>query len=172
MKTNSQIVFARFDSPVGELLLVGSRQGAPGAHPVSLQGIYFAGAQHAEGVVPEDAREQPAAFTAAIAQLRDYFSGKRTSFDLDLAPIGTEFQREVWKALAAIPYGETMTYGDIAKAIGRPSAVRAVGAANGRNPLSIVVPCHRVIGSDGTLTGYAGGLENKKTLLALEKRAR
>jgi methylated-DNA-[protein]-cysteine S-methyltransferase len=94
--------------------------------------------------------------------------GKRTCFDLPLAPLGTEFQRRVWTALAAIPYGTTTTYAAIARSIGTPRAVRAVGTANGKNPLSIVVPCHRVIGKNGTLTGYAGGLESKRRLLEIE----
>lgn len=105
-----------------------------------------------------------------IEQLHAYFTGDLMLFDLPLAPRGTPFQHAVWKALAGIPYGETRTYRDIATAIGRPNAVRAVGAANGRNPLSLVVPCHRVIGSNGTLTGYAGGLERKRWLLQHERR--
>ncbi|HVJ94578.1 MAG TPA: methylated-DNA--[protein]-cysteine S-methyltransferase, partial [Labilithrix sp.] len=99
-----------------------------------------------------------------------YFAGQRTSFDLELAPRGTPFQRDVWRALLSVPYGRTTTYSAIARSIGRPLAVRAVGAANGRNPLAIVVPCHRVIGNDGSLTGYAGGLDNKRFLLELEAR--
>ena len=101
-------------------------------------------------------------------QLKEYFERKRTSFLLALDPIGTEFQQEVWNILAAIPYGETRTYLDIAKQMGNVKAVRAVGAANGRNPISIVVPCHRVVGSSGELTGFAGGLEAKAALLSLE----
>jgi methylated-DNA-[protein]-cysteine S-methyltransferase len=101
-------------------------------------------------------------------QLREYFAGQRQHFDLPLAPAGTVFQRAVWQALAAIPWGETRSYADIAQAIQRPTAVRAVGAANGRNPVPIVIPCHRVIGSDGSLTGFAGGLAVKRTLLELE----
>lgn len=104
------------------------------------------------------------------SQLREYFAGERHSFDLPLAPAGTEFQHSVWKALRRIPYGERCSYRDIAESITRPKAVRAVGAANGRNPLPIVVPCHRVVGSDGSLTGFAGGLEAKKLLLELEER--
>jgi len=104
----------------------------------------------------------------AARQLGEYFAGKRTHFDLPLAPAGTEFQREVWAALADIPFGELRSYRDIARDINRPKAVRAVGAANGRNPLPIVVPCHRVIGSDGSLTGFAGGLSAKQALLKLE----
>ncbi|MDO6415907.1 methylated-DNA--[protein]-cysteine S-methyltransferase [Sphingomonas sp. BIUV-7] len=101
-------------------------------------------------------------------QLRAYFAGERTAFDLPLAMQGTAFQKSVWQQLLAIPFGETRTYGEIARAIGSPSAVRAVGGANGRNPLSIVAPCHRVIGGNGTLTGFAGGLEAKRYLLAHE----
>lgn len=105
---------------------------------------------------------------AAEAQLREYFAGARRTFDLPLAPHGTAFQQRVWAALRAIPYGETRTYGELAAAIGSPNASRAVGMANHRNPISIVIPCHRVIGANGTLTGYAGGLEVKRKLLALE----
>lgn len=107
---------------------------------------------------------------AAATQLRDYFAGTRTTFDLPLSPRGTAFQRDVWRALDAIPYGETRSYADIARAIGRPTATRAVGAANGRNPISIVTPCHRVIGRSGALTGFAGGLAAKQHLLAHEQR--
>jgi methylated-DNA-[protein]-cysteine S-methyltransferase len=101
----------------------------------------------------------------AVEQLSAYFTGERLEFDLPLAPRGTAFQREVWKTLREIPPGETQSYGDVARAIGRPSASRAVGAANGRNPIAIVVPCHRVIGANGQLTGYASGLERKRWLL-------
>jgi methylated-DNA-[protein]-cysteine S-methyltransferase len=107
----------------------------------------------------------------AERQLRDYFAGERTRFELPLEPRGSEFQQKVWRALREIPFGETRSYLDLAKTVGSPKAFRAVGAANRENPLSIVVPCHRVIGRDGTLTGYAGGLEKKSTLLALEARA-
>ena len=104
----------------------------------------------------------------ARGQLAEYFAGARTAFDLPLRPAGTAFQREVWAVLQAIPFGETRSYANVARAVGRPAAVRAVGAANGRNPLAIVVPCHRVIGSGGALTGYAGGLDRKRWLLAHE----
>lgn len=107
---------------------------------------------------------------AAADQLAAYFAGERRAFDLRLAPRGTAFQRCVWTALAAIPFGETRSYADIAAAIGSPVAVRAVGAANGRNPISIIVPCHRVVGSTGKLTGFAGGMTAKAQLLALERR--
>ncbi len=104
----------------------------------------------------------------AVPQLTAYFAGTLRTFDLPLAPEGTPFQRKVWAALQAIPYGETISYAELARRIGRPNAVRAVGAANGQNPLPVVVPCHRVIGSDGSLTGYAGGLPVKEALLTLE----
>jgi methylated-DNA-[protein]-cysteine S-methyltransferase len=109
-----------------------------------------------------------ARFPDAEVQLDEYFAGKRTQFDLPLHPIGTPFQIEVWEALKAIPYGEVRSYGDIAEQIGRPGASRAVGLANGRNPISVIVPCHRVIGASGSLTGYGGGLERKRLLLDLE----
>ena len=117
--------------------------------------------------VPECTVENPA-LAKTRAQLDEYFAGNRQHFDLPLAPSGTTFQKTVWAALSEIPFGEVHSYGDIAKGVGRPSAVRAVGAANGRNPLPIVVPCHRVIGTDGSLTGFAGGLERKRQLLTLE----
>lgn len=103
-------------------------------------------------------------------QLREYFAGTRNQFDLPLEPTGTEFQKKVWRALQEIPFGQTRSYLDLAKSIGSAKAVRAVGAANGKNPLSIVVPCHRIVGANGTLTGFAGGLEAKAKLLALEAR--
>jgi len=113
-------------------------------------------------------RDDAAPFAATVAQLDEYFAGRRRAFDLPLAPAGTAFQKTVWRALLRIPYGRTASYADLARGLGRPTACRAVGAANGRNPLPIVVPCHRVIGSDGRLTGYAGGLEAKRRLLELE----
>ncbi|OMC41542.1 cysteine methyltransferase [Mycobacterium sp. GA-1841] len=109
------------------------------------------------------------AFTEAVDQLAAYFAGERTEFDLELDMVGTDFQRRVWDALRTIPYGETCSYGEIARQIGSPGASRAVGLANGHNPIGIIVPCHRVIGANGSLTGYGGGLERKRTLLELEK---
>jgi len=103
-------------------------------------------------------------------QLEEYFAGKRKTFDLPLAPRGTDFQQRVWKALQEIPYGETRTYGEIAAAVGNPKAARAVGMANNRNPIGIIVPCHRVVGANGKLVGYAGGMEKKEWLLELEKQ--
>ena len=113
----------------------------------------------------------PAALDEARRQLTEYFAGTRRAFDLPLAAGGTPFQQRVWDALRRIPYGETISYGELARRIGQPTASRAVGAANGRNPIAIVVPCHRVIGADGTLIGYGGGLSVKEALLALERRA-
>jgi methylated-DNA-[protein]-cysteine S-methyltransferase len=119
------------------------------------------------GDVSDDPRFQP-----VVDQLNEYFAGRRTDFDLDLRPDrGSPFERRVWAALHEIPYGETASYGEIAARIGHPGKARAVGAANGRNPIAIVCPCHRVIGSDGSLTGFGGGLENKRTLLDLEAGA-
>lgn len=116
----------------------------------------------------DGARDASPLLDAAEAQLREYFAGARRAFDLPLAPHGTAFQQRVWAALRAIPYGETRTYGELAAAIDSPNASRAVGMANHRNPIPIIIPCHRVIGANGTLTGYAGGLEIKQKLLALE----
>ncbi len=113
----------------------------------------------------------PGAFTAAVEQLGQYFAGSRRNFDLELDPRGRPFDRAVWDLLAEIPYGETRSYGQLARALGRPDRARAVGGANARNPLPIILPCHRVIGSDGSLTGYGGGLELKRALLALESGA-
>ncbi len=102
------------------------------------------------------------------AQLQEYFAGERTTFEVPLLMKGAEFERQVWQALRGIPYGQTVSYGEIARRVGQPSAARAVGLANGRNPIAVIVPCHRVIGADGTLTGYGGGLERKRLLLDLE----
>jgi methylated-DNA-[protein]-cysteine S-methyltransferase len=118
---------------------------------------------------PTGPRQKSAVLTRAAGQLDEYFAGERRDFDLPLAPSGTEFQTEVWMALARIPFGVTCSYGELARAIGRPSASRAVGAANGANPIAIILPCHRVIGADGTLTGYGGGLPMKRWLLDHER---
>ncbi|HVZ85524.1 MAG TPA: methylated-DNA--[protein]-cysteine S-methyltransferase [Polyangia bacterium] len=154
--------FTTMPSPAGRLTLVGS-----GDH---LLGLYFDGdsrapAAEADGCLRDDLRLRP-----AVVQMEEYFAGRRTRFDLSLAPQGTPFQRQVWQALQAIPYGETTSYGELARAIGRPGAFRAVGGANNRNPIAIVIPCHRVIGADGSMTGYGGGLPNKHLLLALEAK--
>jgi len=119
---------------------------------------------------PANAAADRAGFAEVVGQLSSYFCGELTRFDLPLALHGTEFQLRVWAALQEIPYGETISYGELAREIGQPSASRAVGLANGRNPIAIIVPCHRVVGADGTLTGYGGGLERKQMLLDLERR--
>lgn len=144
-------------SPLGDLRLY--------AHDDELVGIYLPD-QHAPAAAPG----RGGVLAAAARQLAEYFAGERRAFDLPLAPRGTGFQQLVWRALLAIPYGETRSYGDLARAIGRPAAARAVGAANARNPLAIVVPCHRVIGASGQLTGYAGGMPAKRWLLEHERR--
>jgi methylated-DNA-[protein]-cysteine S-methyltransferase len=147
-------------SPVGRLLLVGSSEGLQalqfqdGAHPLDIQPTW------------KKSREP---FRAVLEQLKEYFDGSRTQFQITLNLQGTPFQRHVWKALQRIPYGQTVSYGEIAKQVARPKASRAVGAANGQNPVSIIVPCHRVIGSNGKLVGYGGGLPIKTALLALEQ---
>jgi methylated-DNA-[protein]-cysteine S-methyltransferase len=149
------------DSPVGPITLLATDD--------RLTGLYLSEQRHPPAAdqfgAPDDGP-----FAAAAAQLSEYFAGRLTSFDLPVTRTGTAFQRLVWSALQDIPYGTTVSYGELAAAIGRPSAARAVGLANGRNPVSIVVPCHRVVGSDGSLTGYGGGLERKRYLLALEHR--
>jgi len=147
-------------SPVGDLLLVGDDS--------SLTALYTA--EHVR--LPSATGDRSdRAFTDARTQLAEYFAGVRQEFDLAMAPRGTDFQQRVWAELRRIPFGETTTYGELAERIGNPRAVRAVGMANGRNPISIIVPCHRVIGSDGGLTGYAGGLAMKQWLLGHEAQA-
>jgi methylated-DNA-[protein]-cysteine S-methyltransferase len=151
--------YTHMDSPIGELLLVGDGQ--------ALNGLFMQEGRTAAMIGAGWTRaEEP--FACVRAQLTEYFDGRRTEFDLPLAPSGSPFQRRVWSALREIPYGETASYGEIARRVGVPSAPRAVGVANGRNPIAVIVPCHRVIGADGTLTGYGGGLERKRLLLDLE----
>jgi methylated-DNA-[protein]-cysteine S-methyltransferase len=153
-------VYSVVQSPVGELLLVG----CDGA----LVGVYFP--EHARGPAIDAAwQRDDAALEEARRQLGEYFAGGRRTFTLRLAADGTPFQRQVWAGLARIPFGATSTYAELAREVGRPGAARAVGAAVGRNPLSIVVPCHRVVGTSGALTGYAGGMDRKRHLLALEQ---
>jgi methylated-DNA-[protein]-cysteine S-methyltransferase len=149
------------DSPVGTLTLVATEGG--------LSGLFMTN-QRRRPPSEELGRRDPRAFPAVIDQLSAYFAGELTTFDLRLAAVGTPFQRSVWTALRRIPYGQTRSYGQLAQGLGRPEAARAVGAANGANPLGIIVPCHRVLGADGSLTGYGGGLERKRFLLALERR--
>lgn len=153
-------MYSTLDSPVGPITVAGDGEVITNvrmvdqSHPPADQGEW-----HFE----------PKAFPDALDQLEGYFGGRLTRFDLPLRLGGTEFQRRVWDALLQIPYGETASYGEIANRIGTPGAARAVGLANGRNPVGIIVPCHRVIGSDGSLTGYGGGLHRKLTLLQLER---
>ena len=153
------MLYRYIDSPIGQLLLAGDGEG-----------LKIIGFPQGKGKVSTGADWEPTSncFLDAELQLAEYFDGRRRSFDLNLAPQGTDFQLEVLAALQTIPHGETRSYLDIAIQIGRPKAVRAVGAANGRNPLPIVIPCHRVIGADGSLTGFGGGLESKLFLLQLE----
>jgi len=149
-------------SPLGDVLLAATEQG--------LAGVWFVhGQEHMPDSREWTTEDAHPTLAAATQQLHEYFSGQRQSFDLPLQPAwGTPFQRAVWQALLRIPYGRTRTYGDIARDIGNPKAVRAVGAAIGQNPHTIVVPCHRVVGANGSLTGFAGGLERKQHLLAHE----
>jgi methylated-DNA-[protein]-cysteine S-methyltransferase len=156
-----QIEYAHYDSPVGNLLLAGTRE--------ALQLISFPTGSRTKQPKSQWV-ENHETFVPVIKQLQEYFDGKRQTFDLPLELIGTDFQKQVWTALADIPYGETVTYGDMAKAVNRPKASRAVGAANGANNLPIILPCHRVIGANRTLTGFGGGLPTKKFLLRLEQR--
>lgn len=145
-------------SPLGPLLLAGDEQGLHLLHMDAAQPWALADAWQPAGNRLDE----------VVRQLEEYFAGKREQFQVQLAARGTPFQQEVWQALQRIPYGTTCSYGDLAHEIGRPRAVRAVGTANGANPIAIIVPCHRVIGSNGTLTGYAGGVERKQLLLELE----
>lgn len=155
-----RVHYRHIDSPIGRLLIAAGDSGLRAIefphnrHPVKRDGDWV---ECAHPLL--DAAEQ---------QLREYFSGQRRQFELPLDAQGTEFQRSVWAALQAIPWGQTRSYAQLAQAIGKPAAVRAVGAANGRNPIPIIVPCHRVIGADGTLTGFGGGLPTKQFLLRLE----
>jgi methylated-DNA-[protein]-cysteine S-methyltransferase len=153
--------FLRMQSPLGRMLLVSDGQ--------ALTGAYFTGQKYDATPQPDwEQDERLPVLCEARGQLLEYFAGNRTEFDLPLRASGTAFQMHVWKALLAIPHGETRTYGEVARTLSERAAMRAVGAAIGRNPISVIVPCHRVIGADGTLTGYAGGLDRKRSLLTLE----
>ena len=153
--------YTTIESPVGPLLLAGGDEG--------LSLISFQASTRAES--PEPAWTLDATpFTQAVSQLQAYFAGELEEFDLPLSPRGTDFQLSVWAALRDIPFGETISYGELARRIGNPNASRAVGLANGSNPIPIIIPCHRVIGSNGKLTGYGGGLPIKEKLLALERK--
>ena len=147
--------FTIHDSPVGPLLLITDGAG--------LTGLHFPPHE-----VDASWERDDAAFTDVVRQLDEYFAGTRTQFDIPLHPTGTPFQLKVWEQLREIPYGETISYGALARRVASPNASRAVGLANGRNPIAIIIPCHRVIGADGSLTGYGGGLDRKRFLLGLE----
>jgi methylated-DNA-[protein]-cysteine S-methyltransferase len=152
------VYYSIFASPIGDMVLTGD-------------GSALTGLDFVDSVGEPSGQRDDGAFADATAQLRAYFGGDLTEFELDLAPRGTPFQQRVWSALRAIPYGTTTTYGTLASGLGDTRATRAVGAANGQNPISIIIPCHRVIGADGSLTGYGGGMQRKQWLLALEGRA-
>ena len=151
------------DSPIGVLTLVAS--------PAGLTHVLFEGEEPVDVGLPADLPEadDDPTLEQAAAELGEYFAGERRHFDVPLDLRGTDFQLDAWRALADVPYGETRSYGEQAEAIGRPGAFRAVGAANGRNPVPVVLPCHRIIGADGSLTGFGGGLDTKRRLLAHEQ---
>jgi len=163
----SPVSWTQIDSPVGELLLTAERN--------AITGVFFARHKDGTDYRPTQARagqqqDGDPLLASAATQLREYFARERRAFDLPLAPQGSAFQKRVWRALLDIGYGETASYGDVARRLNLlPSASRAVGTANGANPISIVIPCHRVIGADGSLTGYGGGLDRKRFLLDLER---
>jgi methylated-DNA-[protein]-cysteine S-methyltransferase len=161
---NDRLFVTTIDSPVHELRLVASERG--------LRAVLWQNHEPERVPLDHDAlrTEHSEILDVAVTQLDEYFAGTRTEFDVPLDPLGSPFQRDVWAVLRTIPYGETITYGQQAARLGDPNKARAVGAANGRNPLSIVVPCHRVIGATGKLTGFAGGLDTKAWLLAHEQR--
>ena len=153
--------FTCIDSPLG-ILIATAEEGA-------LTGLYFTDEKHAIAIQPEWREDASAApFPEVARELDEYFAGKRDTFDIALAAQGTPFQRGIWREIARIPHGETITYAELAARAGSPGSSRAAGAATGRNPISIIVPCHRVVGSDGSLTGYAGGLPRKTRLLEIE----
>ena len=161
------IWFAEVDSPIGALVVTSDGEAVTGLYMQS----------HKHGPLDRhrwqpDINSKIEPLVNATSQLQEYFAGTRLTFDLPLAPRGTEVQKSVWRQLGQIPFGETRSYGEIAKAIGNPKASRAVGSANGRNPISIIVPCHRVIGANGSLTGFGGGISRKQWLLAHEARVK
>jgi len=156
------VYFDRIDSPLGAILLA--------SDGVALTGAWFDGQRYPPSIDERwQRRRDLPILRRAAAMLAEYFDGTRKLFDIALAPVGTKFQRAIWNQIFRVPYGETIAYRDLAARSGRPEAVRAAGAATGRNPLSIFVPCHRILGADGSLTGYAGGLDRKSALLALER---
>lgn len=152
---------ASYQSPLGEMLLVASAD--------ALIGLYFAGQKYFPRVGDSwQTNTEAAPLRATAGELDRYFAGERVRFSVPLAPFGSPFQRAIWKAIASVGYGETITYGELARRAGCPGNARAAGAATGQNPIGIIVPCHRIIGANGNLTGYAGGLDKKRALLALE----
>jgi methylated-DNA-[protein]-cysteine S-methyltransferase len=157
--TTGPIITTTMDSPIGSLTLTASEG--------YLTGVVMDGQRHAPAPAPDQRRDDQW-FGGIAGQLDEYFAGRLTRFDIPLQLVGTDFQRRVWSELQRIPYGETISYGELARRVGNPAAVRAVGLANGRNPVAIIVPCHRVIGADGSLTGYGGGLSRKAWLLEHE----
>jgi len=158
------VYFDCMPSPLGEMVLASDGD--------ALSGAWFDGQRYQPPIGPAWRRRPDLSLLRrAAAQLAEYFSGERIAFDVPLAPVGTPFQRDVWQAIASVRYGETIAYRELAQRVGRPGSSRAAGAATGRNPLSIIVPCHRIVGADGALTGYAGGLARKRALLALERAA-
>ena len=161
MSAPEAIWYDELPTPIGQLRLVADAQG--------LREVWFDSGRHRKEPDPRWWRDA-GRLAFARGQLEEYFAGTRQVFDLPLHPLGTPFQLAVWHELARIPYGATTSYGEMARRIGQPQAMRAVGAANGRNPLPIVLPCHRVIGADGSLTGFGGGLPTKRYLLAMEQR--
>lgn len=149
--------YSVYPSPIGEIVIAADTDGL-------ITDVTF-------GKVPDSATKmETPAIKEAARQLQEYFAGKRRKFELPLNPSGTQFQEDVWAALQEIPYGETRTYGQVAATVGNPKGSRAVGLANNRNPIAVIIPCHRVIGANGKLTGYAGGLDSKQHLLDLEKK--
>jgi methylated-DNA-[protein]-cysteine S-methyltransferase len=153
------MIYTTMESPIGELLLLGDGD--------VLHGLYMQAGRKPIRVQTAWARDD-SAFADVRRQLSEYFAGERSDFDVAMHLEGSAFQRTVWHALTEIPYGETISYGELARRIGRPDLARAVGTANGQNPIAVIVPCHRVIGSNGKLVGYGGGLDNKRRLLELE----
>jgi len=164
MKFDTSVVQTTFNSPLGPVIVAATDQG--------LAGVWFDGQRHLPDRSSWRVDDRHPVLVRAVQQLTEYFAGRRTAFDLPLdLHGGTPFQQSVWHALLKIPRGATTSYGALSSGLGKPAAVRAVGAAVGRNPISVIVPCHRVMGSDGSLTGYAGGLDRKAALLKLEGAA-
>ena len=159
---NETFAYTRVASPLGTLMIVADGR--------ALTGVYFDGQRHQPPIGDDWVdRDDAPLLRRAASQIAEFFSGARAHFDLPLAPSGTAFQRSVWDAIAKVPRGQTISYAELAERAGSPGSARAAGTATGRNPLSIVIPCHRIVGSDGALTGYAGGLDRKRALLALER---